>query len=352
MTYTDPPTLHVRTTTDLLALIPFLLGYHPESSLVLIVRDGDGRLILAGHTTLPTAHADLGWLSTSMSRLAARLTGHLDVSAVLAGYGPARRVERAVHAAAGALDQTGIPISEALRVADGRFWHLGSEQTGPPDGTVFDPAGSTVTAEAVYAGLVALPDRAAFTATLDPVTGPARTGMIAATAAACQFLADLMDAAAPAAGHEPDAALDTPVGQALQHAARTYLGLVQDRYRSGQPADDEHAATLTVLLALPTLRDFAARHTTAEPWQLTMWHDLVRRAEPEFATVPATLLALAALQAGNGTLADIAIRRALDTDPDDPFARLLAQALAAGIAPDTAATLVADENPATTGDAR
>ena len=339
---TDPPTLQVRTTTDLLALIPYLLGFHVESSLVQVVRDGAGRLILVARTDLPAADDDLDRLSTDVPRLSASIAGRQGVSAVLIGYGPAAQVERAVHAATEVLDQAAIPIFEALRVTDGRFWRLGDDHTGPPEGTAFDPADSTVTADAVYAGLVALPDRAAFAATLDPVTGPARTGMIAATVAACQFLADLMAAAAPAADHEPDAALNTPVGQALQRAARTYLSLVQDRYRSGQPVDDEHAATLTVLLELPTLRDFAARHTTAEPWQISMWRDLVRRAEPQFGTVPATLLALAALRAGNGALADIAVQRALHNDPDDPFARLLADAVAAGIDPATAAALLTD----------
>ncbi len=343
MTFTDPSTLHVRSTTDLLTLIPFLLGFHPESSLVLVVRDGEGRLILAGRTDLPTTDDQRGRLSTSVNQVAARLSAHPRASAVLAGYGPAPDVEPAVHAATGALHDAGIPVREALRVADGRFWRLDSdEQERPPEGIPFDPADQPISAAAVYAGLVALPDRAAFAATLDPVTGPARTGMIEATTAACQVLADLMDAAAPDTDDDPDAALNTPVGQAVQRAARTYLGLVQNRYRSGQPVDDEHAATLTVLLELASLREFAARHTTGEPWQISMWSDLVRRAEPEFVTVPATLLALAALQAGNGALADIAVGRALECDPDDPFARLLADALAAGIDPDTAAALLAD----------
>lgn len=342
MTFTDPPTLRVRSTTDLLALIPFLLGFHPQSSLVLVVRDGDGRLILAGRTDLPSADESVQGLSVSVQRLTATISGQRGASAVLAGYGPAQPVERAVNTVAGILEHAGIPIYEALRVADGRFWRLHAEQTGGPQAIAFNPADSPVTTAAVVAGLVALPDRAAFAATLDPVTGPARTGMIAATAAACAFLADLMDNAAPDTGHGPDAALNTPVGQALQRAARTYLGRVQDRYRSRQPVDDEHAATLTVLLELPTLREFATRGTTGETWQISMWTDLVRRAEPEFRAVPATLLTLAALQAGNGALADIAIQRALHSDPDDRFAQLLAQAVAAGIDPSTVSALLTD----------
>ena len=173
----------------------------------------------------------------------------------------------------------------------------------------------------MYAGLVALPDRDALADT--PVTGPARDRMVAATAMACEFLVELLDAAradttaSGESGDDPDAALHTPLGLALQKAARTYLSQAQDSYRAGQPVDDDHAAALTVLLELPSLRDFAARRTSDEAWQIEMWTDLVRRAEPPFTAGPATMLALSALQAGNGALASIAIDRALGADPDD-----------------------------------
>jgi Tfp pilus assembly protein PilF len=72
-----------------------------------------------------------------------------------------------------------------------------------------------------------------------------------------------------------------------------------------------------------------------------MWADLVRRAEPEFATGPAIMLTLAALQAGDGALAAIAVQRALQADPSDRLANLLAQAVAEGIDPATVTKLLA-----------
>ena len=233
-------------------------------------------------------------------------------------------------------------------MADGRFWHLDS--AGPADGIPFEPTVNPAAATAVYAGLVALPDRDAFADTLAPVTGPARDRMVIATATACEFLVELLDAAradtADAAepgesGDDPDTALDTPLGLALQQAARTYLTQAHDSYRAGRPVDDEHAATLIVLLELPSLREFAARRTSREAWQIEMWTDLVRRAEPPFTAGPATLLALCAMQAGNGALANVAIDRALDTDPDDRLTQILARVIAAGIDPDTVAALLA-----------
>ncbi|MDT5027356.1 MAG: hypothetical protein QOE61_3782 [Micromonosporaceae bacterium] len=330
-------TIRVTSTTDLLALIPYLLGFQPDSSLVLVAVNDDGRLTNAARLTLPTVDEPLGPLHTALDQVATTITEHTGADVLLAGYGPAEQVELAVSAATVALT--------TARVADGRFWRLGCDDpnTCPPEGHPFDTTDSPVTATAVYAGLVALPDRDALAATLTPVPGPARDRMIAATVAACAFLTGLMDGAAPTGtSQHPDAALDTRVGRALQRAARTYLSHAQDSYRARQPVDDEHAATLTVLLQLPSLYDFAARQSTGERWQVEMWTDLVRRAEPEFTAAPATLLALAAIQAGNGALADIAVHRALDADPDDPFAQVLASAIAAGIDPHTVTALLAD----------
>jgi len=277
----------------------------------------------------------------------AKLTTRGGISVVLAGYGPADRVEPTVTAAAEALQAAGIPIRDALRVADGRFWwpRCADAAACPPDGVPFEPATSPAAAAAVYAGQVALPDREALAATLAPVTGPARDGMVAATVTACAFLEKLLDAARAGtaeAGDRSDAVLDTRLGRALQAAARTYLTQIQDSYRAGQPADDEHAATLTVLLELPSLWEFAARRTNREAWQIQMWSDLVRRAEPPFAAPGATLLALCALQAGRGALASMAVDRALSVDPQDRFAQVLEQAIAAGIDPDTVTALPTD----------
>ncbi len=345
MAPTERLTVRITSTTDLLTLIPYLLGFQPDSSLVLVAINDDGRLTNASRLTLPTVDTPLGPLHTALDQVATTITEHTGAGVLLAGYGPAEQVEPAVSAATVTLRTAGVTIRETLRVADGRFWRLGCDDPDicPPEGIPFDPTDSPVTATAVYAGLVALPDREALAATLAPITGPARDRMVAATVAACAFLSDLMDAAGPAgSGEHPDAALDTPLGRALQRAARTYLTHAQHSYRARQPVDDERAATLTVLLQLPSLYDFAARQTTGERWQIEMWTDLVRRAEPEFAAAPATLLALAAIQAGTGALADIAVHCALDADPDDHFAQVLASAIRAGIDPDTVTALLAE----------
>ena len=342
MNSTDRSTVRVSTTTDLLALIPFLLGFHPTASLVLLALDADGTLPTVARLDLAAATDPVGPLHTAVEQIAATLGTKAGGRVVLAGYGPADQVDAAMDTTIPALRGAGIAIHEALRVAEGRYWQLGGDHVppGPADGIPFDPTTSPVTTIARHSGLVALPDRDALVATLAPVTGPARAGMVAATTAACAFFADLMDAAAPADSTDPDAALDTPVGLALQHTARIYLRQAADSYRQGQPVNDEKAGMLTAVLQLPSLRAYAASRATAQAWQIAMWTDLVRRAEPEFAATPAILLGLCALQAGNGALADIAAQRALAADPDDPFAQWLASAVAAGITPAAVAALL------------
>lgn len=342
------PALRVRGTEDVLALIPLVLGFQPEASLVLVtVDDATDGVLTGARLDLPGADEPTTPVRAALDQVIAVLGAGGGVSIVLAGYGPAERVEPIVATAREILHAAGIALREALRVADGRFWRL--PDTGPtaypPDGVPFDPSTSSAAAAAVYAGFVAFPDRKALAATLAPVTGPARERMVAATVTACALVTAVLDTARAGVdepGKVTDAVLDTPLGQALQAAARRYLTQVQDSYRAGPPADDEPVATLTVLLELPSLWEFAARRTTGQAWQIEMWSDLVRRAEPPFTAPAATLLALCALQAGHGPLAGMAVERALDADPQDRFAQVLDRAIAAGIDPDTVTTLLSD----------
>jgi hypothetical protein len=199
-----------------------------------------------------------------------------------------------------------------------------------------------VAATATAAGAVALPDRDALAARIAPLTGPARQRMADATSTAAQSVLDLIDTIAPSAATDPNTPLDADVDRALLAAARTNLAWAQHHYRNAIPVDDKMAALVTVLVDMAPVRDHAARHTTGEPWEIDMWTDLVHRADPHFATAPATLLAMSALRAGNGTIAAIAVQRALDADPADRLANLLARAVAAGIPPSVIAALLAD----------
>src|SRR2546430_15573083 len=146
MSFTDRPTVHVRGTEDLLALIPFLLGFRPETSLVLLAVDGDGGgIAMLARLDLPTAAEPLGPVRAALDLVIAKLTTLGGISVVLVGYGLAERVEPTVAAASDALQAAGVPIRDALRVAGGRFWRLrGTDPLTdsaacPPEGVAVEP---------------------------------------------------------------------------------------------------------------------------------------------------------------------------------------------------------------------
>ena len=336
MTSNNRPAIRVSNPAELLALVPYLIGFEPASSLVVLALAGS-KIVVTARMDLPTGPATVPQLREALDTLAATMAADGATDALLVGYGNAAQVTPAIQTATAALHAVALPVREALRVADGRFYSLTCPNPCccPPDGTPFDPATSIAAASATAAGLVALPGRDALAASLDPVTGPARAAMEAATIAAAESLIALYEAAAPGVD-EPDTSPNTALGRDLLHTGRRCLEQARQQYQAGRQLGDHEAALLTLLLELPSVRDVAARATTGAPWQLQMWADLTRRAQPDLSAAPATLLALAALQAGNGPLADIAVARALNADPGYVLAHLLAQAVAAGIDPATA----------------
>jgi hypothetical protein len=341
MTPIERPAVRLSSPTELLAAVPYLLGFHPTSSLVVLLMDGR-RVVLTARLDLPTSVEDVPGMHATVDRLVASPCVPGATGVVLVGYGNAEQVDTAVRAATAALATVYVAVQEALRVADGRFYLLTCTEPGccPPDGTPFDPTTSIVAATVTAAGIAALPSRNALAAGLAPVTGPVRYAMVEATITAADFMLTMMQGAPRNAAGEADTSPDTALGRQLLNAGRKFLTEAQQSYQARRQVDDEHAAMLTLLLELPSVREYAARHTTAAPWQIEMWTDLVRRAEPDFTTAPATLLALAALLAGNGALADIAVRRALESDPSDGLALLLDKAITVGVDPATLSALL------------
>ncbi|GIJ49380.1 hypothetical protein Val02_62660 [Virgisporangium aliadipatigenens] len=336
MNDTDRPVIRISNPNDLLGLIPYILGFEPADSLILIGVH-HGSIAVSGRLDLPDANAPDPLHDTAAALLTRRLIEAGAGMRVLAvGYGTAEPVEPAITTAVAQLEDAGIPTDVALRVTDGRFWAL-HEPTWPADGVPFDPSASAAAASAVYAGLVALPSRDSIAESLAPVTGAARDRMTEATGAACTMLLDILGATDD---RTDDEVLDTPEWRNVLTAGRNCLASAAEKYRNATAVDDDHAALLTVLLALKPLRDNAIRATTADAWQITMWSDLVRRAEPAFVTNPAVLLTLCALQSGNGVLANVAVDRAVRSNPDDRFAGLLAHAVVAGIDPQTVKAFV------------
>ncbi|MFI6758156.1 DUF4192 domain-containing protein [Micromonospora sp. NPDC050417] len=324
MTSTDPPRLTVRSTADLISAVPYLLGFHPADSLVLLAMR-DTRIVFVARGDLPEP-GDPAALRQAAEYLTAVIRRQGAQAVTILGYGPADRVTPAVDQLEAVTQLAGLMVFDALRVTDGRYWSYRCDEPGccPPEGTPFDPATSVVAAAATFAGHVALPDRAALTGQVAPVGGTERMAMGLATSRARERLADLLATAAPG----------DPTGlRSIRAAGTDAVRRAEGRHRARQPLRDDEVAWLCVLLTHLDVRDHAWERIGADDWQVALWTDVLRRAEPGLAAAPGGLLAFAAWRVGNGALAAVAVERALADDPGYSMAQLMADVLNGGLSP-------------------
>ncbi|MCZ7440705.1 DUF4192 domain-containing protein [Micromonospora sp. WMMC241] len=382
MNSTERPRLSVRSPGDLVVAVPYLLGFHPADSVVVVAVRGR-RVVFAARGDLPEPGADPGPAARHLAQVVVRQDAD---AATVIGYGPAARVTGAVDAVGEALDDAGLVVLDALRVTDGRWWSYlcGEPACCPADGTPYDPVASQVSAAAVFAGQVALPDRAALAAQVSPFDGPVRLAMRRATGRARHRLAALTGGLPPGGaaveGHQPGgaapggaapgrepaggepagraAAGGDPVGgaggegepggassgggpaggrrgeaRALRSAGTAAVRAAFRRQRRGERLDDDEVAWLTVLLTHVAVRDHAWSRTDGRDADISLWTDVFRRAEPDLSAAPGTLLSFAAWRAGHGALAAVALERVLTAHPEYPLAVLLDDALRRGVPP-------------------
>ncbi|MEV7010376.1 DUF4192 domain-containing protein [Streptosporangium sp. NPDC051022] len=311
------PGLLLSSTQDILSAVPYLVGFHPSDSLVVIGLKGGpprGRLHLTARWDLPLAPPDLG-------RIVPLLAEEGIVEVIVVGYGSGTLVTPAVDLAVALFRRTGITLVDALRAEDGRYWSYMCSRTDccPVDGTPYDRQAGPVAVQATVHGLVALPGRQALERSLDPVGDSARTAMRRATARVTEEVRGRLTGC------------DDPGGLAAEFVAegvarvRSAIGL----YGSGGRLGDEDAARLGLALAVIRIRDEAWALVTDETRDahLGLWRDLTRRLEPRFVPPAASLLAVAAWCRGDSALAGVALARACAIDPDYSMANLLVHAL-------------------------
>ncbi|WP_067458819.1 DUF4192 domain-containing protein [Actinomadura macra] len=308
--------LVIRSALDAIATVPYLLGFHPSRSLVVIGFDGpDGTC--AVRVDLPSSHS---------ARVSALLAGNGFRRALLLAYGTPDEVTESTDAMRAALAVAGIEVAEAIRVADHRWWSLTcADACCPPEGTPYDISGSVLAAEAIFAGHVALADRSELTDSIRPLEGLARRSMREATRRAeRRFLAWARDGTTSFQYRSRTVEEGLTVLPRLLSAART----------GSHPTDDE-VAWLGFLLTELRVRDEAwVRIDEESPTaDIAFWRDILRRIEEPYAAAPASLLAFAAYAAGDGGLANIALERALEVDPAYSMAVILREVMAAGIPP-------------------
>jgi Domain of unknown function (DUF4192) len=199
------------------------------------------------------------------------------------------------------------------------------------EGTAFDYQSHPAAAAMTVAGLAAYPDRDAVAATLTPPTGAAASAMDEAIERACVRAEALMDRARRSGSGGPLRLVVSQGRRAVREAIRVYRG-------GGRITSEDRIAWLAVSLIHLAVRDDAWARMVPEHRRahLSLWADIVRRIDGPWLPAPASLLAFTAWQSGDGTLANIALDRALGADPEYSMARLLRDILTAGVPPSQA----------------
>lgn len=324
-------TFRISGPEDLLDVLPRMLGYVPSHSAVLVaLRPPRGRVLLTLRVDLPARSAE-----ASCARL---LAGHAQragaTSAVLVLYddsaasvsGTRWRGASLTREVRSALrSRGGVRLSDALAVCGGRWRSLLCPDEGccPPVGRALrsseDPSAAGVALAAEGAGV--LPDREALVASVAAPVGPRCSDLLDLYERVASQLAVRVESGAAVA--ELRAETVALFGSAVEQAAQ------------GVPQSDAAAARLVVGLTDVTARDTVLGWTAREDTDglLALLLDLAGRAVEPYDAPVVTALAWVAHARGDGTLANIAVDRALRSDPDYSMAHLVAAGLEAGLHP-------------------
>ncbi|HEU5042736.1 MAG TPA: DUF4192 domain-containing protein [Nocardioidaceae bacterium] len=323
-----PLTLRAKTPTDLLAMVPCMLGFHPERSLVLITL-GAERDAFHARVDLPDRLEDIDAAVGQIIDVAERT--RIGRSVLVVYSDDAELAEAAAALVEDGLEEVGVELVEAIRT-DGSRWYSLSGCTGPccpADGTPYDISGHPFLAQAVLQGRVMLSSREELAASLVGDDDEA----VAAVERSAGTAGERMVAAGRHLGQPaPDGARRHLVQEG--HWVEQRIGrFLADRLR----LSDEEVGRLLVALVSIQVRDVAWASMTHDNAgaQVDLWRDVVRRSPHALLAPPAALLGFAAWLNGNGALAWCAVDRAHHADPDYSLAGLLAQALAAGVPPST-----------------
>jgi hypothetical protein len=328
------PMLRLRSVTDLLEAIPYLLGFHPTESLVVVMLHGP-RARVGATMRYDLSTVDAGALAYDV---AAHTSLHRADGAVLIVYANRPQVADGLPAwhlvsqIRDVLRRENVSVADCLYVSGSSWWSYLclDPQCCPADGRALPSPGapsSHVAAAAASTGLVALPDRAALARTLDPVAGGARASMERALTKA---EAEFVETVAAAGGTE---AWRTVMRGCIQRVGERLLA--PDGGPGSAVLTDEESAEILVALSDVQVRDacWLRVERGRSDCNLALWSQLVRRALPPYDAAPLFLLGWLAWRRGDGALARIAAERALLSDPGYRAAGLLLDVLNSSIDP-------------------
>jgi len=322
----------VKTPHDLLAAVPFLIGYHPTDSLVLISVKSDS-LEMAMRIDFPKNPPE-----GSYQLLASHLKRDNSEGALIVAYEPANSLAgpEVLHNVADAVASLDIPIRELMLVRNNHWRSLlcSDDKCCPPEGNQIEEfVNSRIAAEQVASGKV-----------LPFSDSEGLTHSISAT-----ILAKDINWNAQVVGFrvDPDA---NNLNELQRDGAESILLLADFYSQNGFCKDYDLMARVLGRLSDIQVRDFAlgchTDQTINSYW--AMWRDLMRIAPPKFVAPVASVFASIAYENGEGALAHRALDRAIEDDPEYSLARLLRRIFSSGWPPSGFAQLRSELHPRVT----
>jgi hypothetical protein len=303
------PQLKVRRPDDLLAIIPYMIGFHPSEDLVAVFIKS-GRVWLTTRTDMPpeSAGEELAeWLDALAEREEADA---LALVAYSAASLPAHRLLTRL------MDRLAKhELADVLYVGHGRWWSLTcGEECCPLSGTPYDLASHPMTAAAVFAGLGARANRRELEAS---VSGPPEAEQPRLLELAEDLLTELER-------------FDNHVA-----AGQLLVSILDSAMADPSVLDERKCLLLSLLVTNIYVRDVAwARISNSDAEEhIRLWGIVVSRVPPELSAAPLCLLGMAAWVAGHGGLVNCCSERVSQVDPRYSMGKLLGEIGERGIPP-------------------
>jgi hypothetical protein len=313
-----PARLRLSSPADVLAAVPYLIGFTPRRSVVVLCLRGK-QLGLTMRLDLDMAPDELRAIVLSRVRgddASAAIVVVFDPDAATGGRRPGSAIARPLIQA---LRRAGFQVQDALGVREGLFWSYLCTQLSccPSGGRPIPAAGgadhSRVAAPFVAIGAAPLGSREELSASVATLSGERRARL-----AACF-----------------DAALESPSANPIDRWWTAVRRYTTGPPRPGGTLSTEEAARLIVALRDVAVRDEVVSWTAGDAITgvLAVLRELAPLALPPFDTQLLATLAWAAYSLGDGALAAVALERALAAEPGHSLARLLMLALETGVTP-------------------
>ena len=317
---------------DLITAVPFLIGFKPADSLVLI-STRSGEIGMAMRIDIPSEIS-----GEEIEMLVQHFRRDQAQSALLVAYMPPLRSDGdlLLITIGAALMREGISIQESIVVTNGRYRSIicRDQSCCPPQGlsmpTIED---SQYAAEHVIAGIpMPYENISELIGSLSSLVGFDET----------QWCADV-------ASFAIDENLDDEIELGiLRRDGIESMQLLLDEFRIGRgPTDRNLCARLIGRMSDVQVRDFALGIHDEDSYDLyfAMWRELLRIAPPGFIAPISCVVAAMAYENGDGALAQKAVDRAIEDGQSYPLAGLLRRVFNAGWPPQSFAQMRADLHP-------